>query len=69
MGFITHHEVEQGLIGDGIRAVIMGEFGTGDVICPRSGVVPTEDPEVHFNFLVYLFGFSIQLRVVGGGKG
>ena len=69
MGFITHHEVEQGLIGDGIRAVIMGKFGMGDVICPRSGVVPTEDLEVHFNFLVYLFGFSIQLRVVGGGKG
>ena len=47
----------------------MGEFGVGDAICPRSRVIPTEDPKVGFDFLVYLFGFSIGLGVVGGGEG
>ena len=47
----------------------MSEFGVGDVIGPRSGVVPTEDPEVHFDFLVYSFSFSIRLGVVGSGEG
>ena len=64
-GFIAHHEIERGLIGDGMRAVIVGEFGVGDVISPRSGVVPTEDPKVCFYFLVYSFGFSIGLGMVG----
>ena len=57
------------MIGDGVRAVIVGEFGMGDVIGPRSRVIPTEDPEVSFNFLVYPFGFTIGLGVVGGGEG
>ena len=69
MGFISHHEVKWGLVGDGMRAVIMSEFGMGDVVCPRSGIVPTEDPKVHFDFLVYPFSFSIQLGMVGGGEG
>ena len=30
MGFISHHEVERELIGDGVRAVIVGEFCVGD---------------------------------------
>ena len=59
MGFITHHEVEQRLVGDGVRAVIMSKFGVGDVVSPRSGIVFTEDPKVHFNLLVYSFGFSV----------
>ena len=37
MRFITHHEVKQGLVGDRMRAVIVGEFGMGNVISPRSG--------------------------------
>ena len=57
------------MIGDGMRVVIMSEFGVGDVISPRSGVVPTEDPEVCFYFLVYSFGFSIRLGMVGSGEG
>ena len=69
MGFISHHEVEQRLISDGVRAVIMGKFGMGNVVCPRSGVIPAEDPKVCFDFLVYLFGFSIRLGVVGSGEG
>ena len=68
-GFIAHHEVEWRLIGDGVRAVIVSEFGVGDVIGPRSGVVSAEDPKVRFDFLVYSFGFSIRLGMVGGRKG
>ena len=67
MGFISHHEVEWRLVGDRVRAVIVGEFGVGNVIGPRSGVVPTKDPKVRFYFLVYSFGFSVRLRVIGGG--
>ena len=52
-----------------MRAVIVGEFGVGDAICLRSRVIPTEDPKVGFDFLVYPFGFSIGLGVVGGGEG
>ena len=59
MGFISHHEVKQRLVGDGMGAVIMGELGMGNVISPRSGVISTEDPEVRFDFLVYLLSFSI----------
>ena len=33
-GFISHHEIERGLIGDGVRAVIVGEFGVGDRFGP-----------------------------------
>ena len=49
--------------------MIVSKFGMGDVIGPRSGVIPTEDPKVSFDLLVYPFGFSIGLGVVGGGKG
>ena len=58
-GFIIHHKVKQRLVGDRMRVVVMGEFSMGDVICPRSGVVSAEDSEVHFNFLVYPFSFSV----------
>ena len=51
-----------------MRAVIVGEFGVGDVIGPRSRVVSTEDPKVRFYFLVYSFGFSVRLGMVGGGE-
>ena len=49
--------------------MIVGEFGVGDVISPRSGVVSAEDSKVRFHFLVYSFGFSVRLGVVGGGAG
>ena len=49
--------------------MIVGEFGMMVVISPRSRVIPTEDPEVGFDFLVYPFGFTIGLGVVGGGEG
>ena len=50
-------------------AVIVGEFGVGDVISPRSRVIATEDSEIRFNFLVYLFSFSVRLGMVGSGEG
>ena len=46
----------------------MSEFCMGDVIGPGSGIIPTEDPKVSFDFLVYPFGFSVRLGVVGGGE-
>ena len=33
-GFISHHEIERGLIGDGVRAVIVGEFCVGNRFGP-----------------------------------
>ena len=33
-GFISHHEIERGLVSDGVRAVIMGEFCVGDRFGP-----------------------------------
>ena len=47
----------------------MSEFGVGDVVSPRPGVVPTEDPKVHFYFLVYSFSFSVRLGMIGSGEG
>ena len=68
MGFISHHEVEWRLVGDRMGAVIVSKFSVGDVISPRSRIVSTEDLEVCFDFLVYSFGFSIRLRVIGSGE-
>jgi len=34
MRFISHHEVKGGLTGDGVRAVIVGEFGMGNLFRP-----------------------------------
>ena len=47
------------MVGDGMRAVTMSEFGVGDIIGPGSGVISTEDSEVGFDFLVYSFSCSI----------
>ena len=68
-GFVAHHEVKRRLVGDEMRVVIVSEFGVGDVISPGSGVVSAEDSKVCFDFLVYSFGFSVRLGVVGGGEG
>ena len=57
MGFITHHEVKQRSVGDRMRTVIVGKFSMGDVISPRSRIVPTEDPEVH---MFQLLGLLVQ---------
>ena len=64
-GFVIHYEVKWGLVGDRMRVVIVSEFGVGNVVGPRSGIVSTKDLKVHFNFLVHPFSFSVRLRVVG----
>ena len=33
-GFVSHHEIERGLIRDGVRAVVVGEFCVGDQFGP-----------------------------------
>ena len=67
--FISHHEVEQRLVGDRMGVVIVGEFSMRDVIGPGSGVVFTEDPKVRFDFLVYPFSLSVRLGIIGSGEG
>ena len=68
-GFISHYEVERRLVGDRMGVVIVGKFSVRDVIGPGSGVVSTEDLKVHFDFLVYPFGFSVRLGMIGSGEG
>ena len=68
MGFISHHEVERGLTGDRMGVVIVHEFGMGNRFRPGCGIIATEDPKVGFDLLVYSFGFSIRLWVIGSGK-
>ena len=57
------------MIGDRVRAVIVSKLSVRDIISPRSGVVPTEDPKVRLDFLIYPFGFPVRLGVVGGVEG
>ena len=61
MGFISHHEIEQRLIGNRMRTVVMREFGVRDRF--------RQDAEVGFYFLVYSFCFIVGLRVIGSGEG
>ena len=49
--------------------MIVSEFCVGDRFGPRCGIIAAEDAKVGFDFLVDLFGFTIGLGVVGGGKG
>ena len=69
MGFISHHEIEWRLVGDGMRAVVVHEFSMGDFICPGTRVRPTKDLKVNLNLLVNLFCFAVRLGVVRSGKG
>ena len=57
------------MVGDGMRAVVVGEFSVGDRFGPRCGVIAAEDSEVGFNFLVDSFRLAVGLGVVGGGEG
>ena len=69
MGFVSHHEEEWQLVGYGVRAVVVGEFGKGDVLSPGSWVRAAEDSKISFYFLVNTFSFPVSLRVIGGGEG
>ena len=48
--------------------MVVCEFSEGNVLSPRCGICSTKDPEIGLDFLVYSFGFSISLRVVGSGE-
>jgi hypothetical protein len=62
MGFISHHEIEEGLSSYGMRAVIVDEFSMRNHFHPCCRVTATEYPKVHFDFLVYTLSFfSVNL--------
>ena len=69
MRFISYHEIEQGLVGDGVRVVVVGEFCMGNLISPGTRVEPTEDLKVYFNLLVNAFCLAMGLRVICSGEG
>ena len=49
--------------------MVVDEFNIGDsIISPRSGIVFTQDLKVCFDFLVYLFHFSVRLGVISSGE-
>ena len=52
-----------------MRVVVVSEFGMSYRICPRGGVISTEDSKVCFNFLVDPFHFSVRLEVIGSREG
>ena len=48
----------------GVSLLIVAELHEGVQLVPRFRVVRAEDSEVDFEFLVYLFGFSIGLGMI-----
>ena len=46
----------------------MNKFSMGNSLGPCNRVIPTEDSKIGFNFLIYLFDFSVELRVTSGGE-
>ena len=69
MGFISHHKEEWQLVGNGMREMIVGEFGKSDVLSPGSRIAATKDLKVSLHFLIDMFSFPIGLGVISGGKG
>ena len=67
--FVPKHEVEWGLARGGVGAVVVDEFGQGNVVRPCFRVGTAEDAEVGFDFLVESLRFSIGLRVVSCRQG
>ena len=63
-GFISHHEIEQRLISDGARVVIVHEFYQHYVLGPCGRIGSTKYLEISFYFLVQVqdsFCFAISL--------
>ena len=52
-----------------VRAVVVGEFRVGDLVCPGTRVGSTEDLKICFNLLVDMFCLAIGLRVICSGEG
>ena len=69
MRFVSHHEIEWGLVHDRVRAVVVSKFHVGNLISPGTRVGSTEDLKVSFNFLVDMFHLTIRLRVIGSREG
>ena len=67
-GFISHHEIERRLVGDGMGAMIVSEFCVGDRFGPRCRIIAAEDTKIGLDFLVDLFRLSVGLQVIGGGE-
>ena len=42
----------------------MVKFSSGEELCPRGGVIGTENAEIGFEFLISLFHLTIHLGVV-----
>ena len=59
MRFISHHEVEQGLICNRVEVVIISKLSMGDLISPGTQIASTEDLKVGFNLLANVFCFTI----------
>ena len=68
-GFIFHHKIKWRLTSNRVRAVVVHEFGMGNRLKQRCGIIATEDAKIGFYFLVYSFSFTIGLWVISGGKG
>ena len=47
----------------------MSEFCHGKEIRPSFKFVGSEQPQISFQLLIYLFSFPIHLGVIGGGEG
>ena len=69
MGFVFHHEIEWKLISDGMRAVVMCEFGVGNRFQSGCGIIAAEHAKVGFYLLIYSFCFAVGLRMVSGREG
>ena len=46
-GFISHHEIEQRLVGNRMGAMVVCKFCMGNRFGPRCGVIAAEDSEIH----------------------
>ena len=47
------------MTGDGMRAVVVGEFCMRDFVSPGTRVRSAEDPKVSFNLLVDMFYLAV----------
>ena len=48
---------------------VVSEFCHGEETGPFFRFISGEQPQISFQLLIYLFGFSIHLGVIGSGEG
>ena len=56
-------------VTDGVGSRVVSKFRHGKEIRPFFRFVGGEQPQVHFQFLIYSFGFPISLGVICSGEG